>query len=454
MEADYVESSSSVQFLASAPSVRVYASRWYICAIFVVFCVMQSSMWGFFAPIATPLQQIYGWSNDYIVWLGNTANITFCILVIPLGALVDGPRGMRIPLIVTAVALCVNSGLRCVPVSWVTQRGYDALQMISMVANGLAGTLESLAPPVLSALWFPVHERATATAIMATANTLGSAIGFSVAFVVPQAGTDAQISAPLHIVYWAMFAICVATLCSMIFYFPNKPLSPPAPSCDIKRVAVFAGLAQLARHGRFWLVVFCMAVPLGVYAAWLNVLYINLQNYSFSQNDAAWIGFGSTIAGAIGGIVAGRFADYFPGRLARIIAFLYAGATMCVLLFSLICVGVLSFNLPTVYVLTITAGFLFYAAYPLFFELVIETTFPIPEACTSGALVCAQAIVQALYLFLCSSLPASASGWQNWLLVGAPVVAIAVLLAFKESYVRLNSDLHGALNDVDPDPDS
>lgn len=62
------------------------------------------------------------------------------------------------------------------------------------------------------------------------------------------------------------------------------------------------------------------------------------------------------MAGAIGGIVSGRFADAFPGRLTRIIAALYAGATVCVLIFSLICVGVLPFSLPAVYVLTVGAG--------------------------------------------------------------------------------------------------
>ena len=460
---------SSLQSPDAPPAIRVYAARWYICAIFVLFCVMQSSMWGFFSPIQGPLQQLYGWSDDYIVWLGNAANITFCILVIPLGALVDGPRGMRIPLLVTVVALCANSGLRCVPVNWVGQRGYDALQMVSMracapppfwprpsaptplththppppapVANGLAGTLESLAPPVLSALWFPVGERATATAIMATANTFGTAVGFSVAFVVPETGNNADINAALQRVYWGMFLVCVGTLSAMVFYFPNKPPTPPAPSCEVQRVAVLAGLGQLARHGRFWLVVFAMATPLGVYAAWLNVLDINLQNYAFSQNDAAWIGFGSTVAGAVGGIVSGRFADAFPGRLTRIIAALYGGATACVLLFSLICVGVLPFSLPAVYALTVGAGFLFYATYPLFFELVMETIFPIPEAIASGGLVCAQAVVQSLFLFIPPSL---GTAWPNWTRVGCPVCAIAVLLLFKESYQRLHTDLGAA----------
>ena len=431
---------STLQDAGAAPAqaVRVYASRWYICLLFVVFCVMQSSMWSFFAPIQGPVQQLYGWSDDFIVWLGNAANITFCVLVIPLGALVDSPQGMRIPLLVTVLALCVNSGLRCVPVPWVGQRGYDSLQMVSMLANGLAGTLESLAPPVLSALWFPVHERATATAVMATANTLGTAVGFSVAFAVPASGSNEDISTALNRVYWGMFLVCLSTLGAMVLYFPNKPPSPPAASCSIERVPVLPGLIQLAGHGRFWVVVFTMALPLGVYAAWLNVLDINLKAFAFSQTDAAWVGFASTVAGAIGGVVMGRFADAFPGRLTRIIAVLYTAATACVLAFALICIGALPFSLPAVYALSVATGFLMYATYPLFFELAIETSFPIPEACTAAALVCAQAVVQSAYLFIP---PSIGTAWMNWALVACPISAVAVLLTFKEKYTRLNADL-------------
>ena len=39
------------------------------------------------------------------------------------------------------------------------------------------------------------------------------------------------------------------------------------------------------------------------YSAWLNVLNINLQSFSFSQYDSGWVGFGSALAGAIGGVL-------------------------------------------------------------------------------------------------------------------------------------------------------
>ena len=102
---------------------------------------------------------------------------------------------------------------RCIPVSIVGQKGFDIITSISMLFNGVAGTVESLSPPVLSSLWFPVHERATATAIMATANTLGTAGGFLTAFVVPSNGSNEEILAALYKVNWGMFGGYFLSLC-------------------------------------------------------------------------------------------------------------------------------------------------------------------------------------------------------------------------------------------------
>jgi len=315
-----------------------------------------------------------------------------------------------------------------------------------MLCNGIAGTLETLSPPVLAGLWFPVHERATATAIMATANTLGGAIGFSVAFIVPSNISDAsssnvsfstssgfttseEISSALTSVYWVMFGICCFVLLSMMIYFPSAPPTPPAASCSVVKVDILVGLKQLLFHGRFWTVTLCMAVPLGVYAAWLNVLDINLNDFGFSQTDAAWVGFGSATAGSISGLVTGRIADFFPGHLARIVSVLYTIAGICMIWFSLICFDVLPFSRPAVFLSSVLVGISMYGCYPLFFELCIETTFPIPEACTSAFLVMAQSAVQAVFL----ALPVDQMGtkWMNYTLIVCPFVCAITLALFK-----------------------
>lgn len=225
-----------------------------------------------------------GWTDDYIEWLGNAANITFCVLVVPIAAAID-LWGMRWSVLVTIVALCCNAGLRCIPLAWVGAGGFQTASMVSMIFNGIAGTVETLAPPVLSFLWFPVTERATATALMASANTLGTAAGFLTALVVPSTGSSAAILSALNAVYFVYASVCVATCVACVCYFPDRPPTPPSLSCDVPSVDVKSGLVKLLAHGRFWVVTASMAVPLGILSAFMNVLNINLQSYNLSQTD-------------------------------------------------------------------------------------------------------------------------------------------------------------------------
>jgi len=80
-----------------------------------------------------------------------------------------------------------------------------------------------------------------------------------------------------------------------------------------------------------------------------------------------------------------------------------------------------------------------YGTYPLFFELAIETTFPIPEACVSGVLVCAQSVIQAVFL----AIPTDSIGtdWMNYTIIGTTAFFFLVLMVFKESYNRLQVDM-------------
>ena len=59
-----------------------------------------------------------------------------------------------------------------------------------------------------------------------------------------------------------------ATLCIVIAYFPDAPPSPPSLSHAVPKVAVGKGILQLLVHGRFWIVVAALAMPLGVLSAW------------------------------------------------------------------------------------------------------------------------------------------------------------------------------------------
>jgi MFS family permease len=87
------------------------------------------------------------------------------------------------------------------------------------------------------------------------------------------------------------------------------------------------------------------------------VLDINLQSFSFSQQDSGWIGFGSALAGAVGGTVSGFIADRLPRNLTRLIAGLYIASAGAMLWFTLICFKVLPYSTPAVYTSSIFVGF-------------------------------------------------------------------------------------------------
>jgi hypothetical protein len=79
-----------------------------------------------------------------------------------------------------------------------------------------------------------------------------------------------------------------------------------------------------------------------------------------------------------------------------------------------------------------------YGTYPLFFELVMEIVFPVPEACASAVLVMSQAVVQAIFL----AMPVDIVGysWMNYALCICPASCALILLSFKMSYSRLQVD--------------
>lgn len=49
---------------------------------------------------------------------------------------------------------------------------------IGSIFNGVAASITMAGPPLLSVIWFPVHERTTATALAAGASYLGTGVSF------------------------------------------------------------------------------------------------------------------------------------------------------------------------------------------------------------------------------------------------------------------------------------
>ncbi len=83
--------------------------------------------------------------------------------------------GLQWSAVVSAVLIAVGCGLRCI-----TSQPTSATWLIHIgqILNGFPGPVAMGGAPLLSATWFPVNQRITATAICTIFNGLGIAVSF------------------------------------------------------------------------------------------------------------------------------------------------------------------------------------------------------------------------------------------------------------------------------------
>jgi MFS family permease len=235
---------------------------------------------------------------------------------------------------------------------------------VGQILNAAAGPLVMATPSLLASVWFPDHERTTATAIAVLANGVGTAVGFLLGpWLAPTA--DA-----LPTLLYAEIGIAALPALAIAAHFPAAPATPPSPAAakfasDLKHERVtpfFAGLGRIVRMPSLWLIVCAGGIQKGAYvwwwwyvrggcmvcavfvhvgecvfacacacvcgtqakdvldagvsSAWQSIIPQILGAVGYSPSVAGYYGFASTVAGLVGCFVCGRLADlYFPRRM-------------------------------------------------------------------------------------------------------------------------------------------
>ena len=317
------------------------------------------------------------------------------------------------------------------------------------ILNGLAGPMAMSVGTVLSATWFPPHQRTTSTALQATSNYAGVALAFVLGPRLvrdvpadPSAQAIADIKSQVSHYMWIHGACAAAVFAATLLYFPARPASAPSRSADTERVSFVAGLKQLLRHRQFWLIATAYGVITGVYSAWGSYLEPNLQNFLLkdkAQDESGWIGFYSTLAGCAGTVGFGIFADVFTGRMRAILVLMCAASAAMFLWFALACQQIISNSAVMLYLPSVLGGLFLNGTIALFYELGVETTYPIAEGITTALLATMNNVGTMLFL-ICPEIPGLGNIWANWTLVGACVLGSVLMLFVDEQYRRLSVD--------------
>ena len=140
-----------------------------------------------------------------------------------------------------------------------------------------------------------------------------------------------------------------------------------------------------------------------------------------------------------------RFADHFTRHMKTITLFLLAGATAALLVFSLICVKVIPYSEVLMYFTCALGGFCVNGTIPLFFELGVESTYPVPEGITSGFLTFSNNFIQVIF-YIFPMVPHFGTKWINWCTFASTALCIPLLICWKEKYYRSDVDKKGKVS--------
>ncbi|KAK1797905.1 hypothetical protein P4O66_007956 [Electrophorus voltai] len=159
--------------------------------------------------------------------------------------------------------------------------------------------------------------------------------------------------------------------------------------------------------------------------------------------DAGWIGFWSIVGGCVFGVAMARFADSVRGILKVILVLMLAGASLAATWFTLTCLTRLTHLLSTkatLYTSCILVGIFVNSSIPIFFELFMETVYPVPEGITCGVVTFLSNLFTGLLLFFLTFLSTELS-WLNWCVAGSCLFSLLLVILFRESYDRLYLDV-------------
>ncbi|KAL9955628.1 hypothetical protein ACROYT_G036979 [Oculina patagonica] len=440
---EHNQGSSSTKKSTASPArvqCKVYKRRWYVLSVFTASAFIFNMAWNTWGPIQEPTKLAFGWTDFDILLLTSWTPISFIVSSLPLTWLMDS-KGLRVSVLLISFLSVLGKALQVIQFHDKKVRAIFIHIGQFFVMSGAPVSMGG--PPLVSATWFPPNERTTATAIGTLAGYFGIAIAFAVGpamvpnEVAPTNGSNLSISkrADHNLIQYTYFelGLCVVVFLCALMYFPARPPLPPSLSSSTHTLSTSASLKQAMRNCKLLPLAAMTGLTYGIYFGWLSMLDVFLAKFHVDANTAGWLGCAATLAGVVSGITLARCADCVKHKTKQLLVLLLTLSTISQLVFSLSCAEILPSTKPLLYSSIIFGGFVYNGTLPLFFELAMESVYPVGEGIAGGILIAAGNVVLLLF-YIAFMLPHSDVRWMNWVTVAILGVCAIGLLCYKEQY--------------------
>jgi cyanate permease len=386
---------------------NVYGYRWVALAVFAFVQASIQVLWSSFLPITGEAAQFYGVTPLLIGLLSMLFMIVYVIVSLPSSwaiATFGVRKGMGFGVVLMGIFGLVRGFF-----------GHNyTIVLLATIMLSIAQPFIINAITTMSARWFPVHERATATGIAMLAQFIGIMGGMAVS---PVLAGSLGIKAML--ICYGMLAF--AALVTFFLFYRERPATPPSASEKEERFVMREGLKHVfkTREGIFLLIVFSLGLAtFNTVSTWIEQI---ISPRGFNSMQAGTLGGIMMVTGIVGCIVLPLLSDKTQRRK----PYLLSGVVMIV-------PGLLGLTFVQSFALLLFAGailgFFQLGLAPIFMEVASDVCKPAPEATTQGVLWMFGQGISVLFIFLMDYFRTASGAMTPLLLVLIALMAVGILL--------------------------
>jgi cyanate permease len=404
-------------FLMQHSKFTVYSSRWVILVVYMLMVAVNQLLWITFAPITSDATKYYAVSDLQIGILSMCFMIVYIVVSIPASWIID-KYGIRTGVGIGAAFTGVFGLIRGFA-------GTDyTMVLIAQIGIAIGQPFILNAITKLSARWFPIEERATATGLGTLAMYIGILAGMT---LTPYLALGSGIGGMLHI--YGLISIFTAAF-FLVLIRERPPTAPCLPDQE-ERSLVFDGFKQTLRNRDFILLMVIFFIGLGVFNSVTTWIEDILRPRGFSATQAGITGGLMIVGGIIGALIIPMLSDKYKIRTPFIIIAL-VGST----------IGLVGITFATSYWLLLASGmclgFFLLSSGPVGFQYGAEITYPASEGTSNGMLLLMGQISGIAFIFGMDSFKSSITGSMTrslLLMIGLMAVSIIISFRLRESTI-------------------
>lgn len=448
------------QSLLSA-KIRTYNKRWLV--LFVAFGSIflrgfNESCYGTINNIFVDYFNVAPWQVD---WFILTQSVVYVIIAVPMSWIKSRIGFRQTYNIMTSTFLL---GFTLITIGMSTKSGYVSV-IIGEAILGVCYLISWSIPPPTAAVWFPTREVATAVAIQVVGRGLGESVG---SVLSPELITIDQNAGEIRLRLIGMFSSVtilagILTVCSLLFVTDSPPLPPSEAQVKAIQERKDRGDLQnqnfgeaLSHYKKIMKTLFTDWHFVGYWYAFAvanpvlrnnSVLLSSILHQTFPEKEdidakAGLVLMGGWITYTIGGFIAGPLIT----KTKRFKEIVLVGLTFESLSCLAVMLGTKFKAIDCVYAGVLTQGI----ANTSLFEIIVETTYPIPAMLVTMFTVIGIGIIRMSYpivgRFMLMNIGATACTAVPFV---CTLLAAVVVAALKPRYKRQEAESGSSLDPND-----